>query len=106
MSDKTTDFLYYVENWSGNSRDGKAKDIDGYHYLKMDEAGKILEAYEFYETLEGEKIVTTVPEMAGVSWLKDLGYQDFDDLDAVTEDDFEVVCEAALEKKNSTSSPS
>lgn len=106
---KTTDsikLLYFIEQWSGNSRDGKAQDVDGFHFLKMTPEGDILEAYEAYETEDGVNVVTKVPEMCGVNWLKDLGYQDFDDLESIREEDFEVVFQAALEKRDSTNLPS
>ena len=54
----------------------------------MDKAGNILEAYELYETEEGDEVVTPLPEMHHVNWIKDLGFDDFELLDIIDEKEF------------------
>ncbi len=82
------DFKFAREYWTGDSRDGKCENSDGYHYYRMTPAGLIVEAYEVYEKDDGTQVVSPLPEMQNVDWIKDLGFEDFDALDAVTERDF------------------
>ncbi|MBQ47451.1 MAG: hypothetical protein CMP10_08265 [Zetaproteobacteria bacterium] len=83
--------IYTKEYWTGNSRDGNLVDGDGYHYYKMDESGLITEAYEFYELDDGRKVVSSLPEMANVNWIKDLGFEDLEALEQVEVSEFENI---------------
>ena len=93
-----TEFNYYREYWSGHSRDGGMQDGDGFHYLRMSEDGKIHEAIEYYETLDGVEVVTPMPELVNVNWFKDLGYDSLDILDIVKEADFKRIKGLLTEK--------
>ena len=84
----TNSFLYKKEYWNGNSKDGIIVNGDGLHYFKMDEKGNIFEAYEVYDSDEGDEIVTSLPEMQNINWLKDLGFQDFELLYNIKENEF------------------
>ena len=85
------DIKFLKEYWTGDSRDGLLVNGDGYHYYRMTRDGLILEAYEFYEADDGTEVVSPLPEMQNVDWLKDLGFDDFDDLDEVKENDFQRI---------------
>ena len=74
---------YRKELWDGQSRDGKLIDGEGFHYFKMNDEGQILEAFEFYESLDGENVVSPVPEFENVNWFKDLGYEDLEVLEDI-----------------------
>ena len=76
-----TNFMYTKEYWTGDSRDGSIVNGDGYHYFRMKDKGLIVEAYEMYETEEGDKVVTPLPEMHNVCWIDDLGFEDLEALD-------------------------
>lgn len=80
--------IFSKEYWVGDSRDGIVVNGDGYHFFRMLEGGLILEAYEVYENEEGEEVVTPLPEMHNVSWIKDLGFKDMEELDMIEEKDF------------------
>lgn len=80
--------IYTREYWSGDSRDGNLINGDGYHYFKMTALGKILEAYEYYEQDDGCGIVSPLPEMQNVDWIKDLGFDDMEVLDMINEGEF------------------
>lgn len=82
-------FIYRREFWSGDSRDGKNQNGEGYHYFKMTEDGLIVEAIEIYDAEDGEEVVSNVPEMNKVHWIKDLGFKDFDTLDDLEKNEFE-----------------
>ncbi len=84
-------FTYSKEYWTGDSRDGAVVNGDGYHYYRMSNKGLIVEAYEFYETDEGEEIVSPLPEMQNVNWQKDLGFEDMEALDSIDEIEFERI---------------
>lgn len=83
-----SEWIYTREYWTGDSRDGVIVNGDGYHFFRMQDPGTILEAYEVYETDEGEETVTSMPEMHGVSWISDLGFEDLDVLDVIEESEF------------------
>lgn len=85
------DFIFKKEYWTGDSRDGALVDGDGYHFFKMLSHGLIVEAYEFYEHDDGTEVVTPLPEMQNVDWIKDLGFDDLDDLDSIPEKEFTYV---------------
>lgn len=82
------DVIYAREYWNGDSRDGNLVNGDGYHYYSMTKGGKILEAYEFYETEDGSTVVSPMPEMRNVNWFEDLGFPDMELLDIIREDEF------------------
>lgn len=82
------DEQYAREYWTGDSRDGVLVNGDGYHYYRMTKSGKILEAYEYYETEDGREFVSPLPEMLNVHWIDDLGFEDFEALDIIKEFDF------------------
>jgi hypothetical protein len=84
----TEKMLFKREYWSGDSKDGMIINGDGYHFFCMDEQGKIIDAYELYETEEGDEVVTPLPEMHRVNWIKDLGFKDFEILDSIDEKEF------------------
>lgn len=85
------EIMYTREYWIGDSRDGSLVNGDGYHYYRMLKDGKILEAFECYEKEDGTEVVSPLPEMRNVHWLQDLGFEDFDVLDAVAESEFERI---------------
>ena len=88
-----TDYSYYREYWVGDSRDGSLVNGDGYHYYRMEKDGKIIEAYEYYEQDDGIGVVSPLPEMNGVNWLTDLGFEDMEILDPVKQSEFERIRE-------------
>ncbi len=93
------DIIYTKEYWSGDSRDGVMVNGDGYHFFKMQAAGLILEAYEVYETDEGDEIVAPLPEMHNINWIKDLGFDDLEELDPITESEFERIKEMVTQPR-------
>ena len=82
------EILFVREYWTGDSRDGALINGDGFHFFRMTKPGKILEAYESYELDDGRECVTPCPDMISVHWIDDLGYEDFEILDAVHELEF------------------
>ena len=54
--------VYRREHWSGQSRDGLLVNGDGFHVFRMAEDGQILEAYEYYEALDGTEVASFLPE--------------------------------------------
>lgn len=82
---------YMRETWYGDSRDGKIQNAEGFHYFKFDGSNKILEAFEFYQLYDGSTTVTPLPEMIGVSWTEDLGFENTETLDLISAFDFEQV---------------
>lgn len=80
--------IFAREYWVGDSRDGVLVNGDGYHFFRMLPEGLILEAYEVYENEEGEEVVTPLPEMQNVGWIKDLGFGNLDELDMIAEQEF------------------
>ena len=89
------ELLFAKEYWTGDSRDGVLVNGDGYHYFRMTKSGKILEAYEFYESEDGREFACPLPEMLNVDWITDLGFEDFEALDMIKEYDFTRVKEIA-----------
>jgi hypothetical protein len=86
VADET--YIFAKEYWVGDSRDGVLVNGDGYHFFRMLPQGLIVEAYEVYENEEGEEVVTPLPEMQNVDWIKDLGFEDMEELDMIQEKDF------------------
>ncbi len=64
---------------------------DGYHYYRMSPEGLIFEAYEVYEKEDGEEVVSPLPEMILVDWIRDLGFKDFEILDPISENEFDRI---------------
>lgn len=93
MSHATSSEIYMREYWTGDSRDGLLTSGDGYHYLRMSHDGAILEAIEFYEREDGEEVVTPLPDMTKIHWIKDLGFEDFEALETITEREFDRIKE-------------
>lgn len=89
MAEQAT--IFTKEYWTGDSRDGQVVNGDGYHYYEMSEEGLILDAYEFYETEDGTEVASPLPEMKNISWMKDLGFEDWEVLDIVKKFEFERI---------------
>ncbi len=85
--------IFAKEYWIGDSRDGNLVNGEGFHYYRMLKSGRILEAYEIYEREDGTEVVSPLPEMKGVDWIKDLGFEDLDILDIVPENEYERIKE-------------
>lgn len=77
------DIFYTREQWFGDSRDGIVTSGEGWHYFKMTVPGKILEAYEVYETEAGDEIVTPLPDLAEIDWIHDFGFEDLEALEKI-----------------------
>ena len=90
------ELLFAREYWTGDSRDGVMVNGEGYHYYRMTKSGKILEAYEFYEMDDGRECVSPLPEMLHVHWINDLGFEDFEALDMVMENEFSRIKDIAF----------
>ncbi len=84
-------FIFMKEYWVGDSRDGVLVNGDGYHFFRMLADGLILEAFEVYENEEGEEVVTPLPEMLNVGWIKDLGFDNMEELDPIEEREFQRI---------------
>lgn len=80
--------LFVKEYWFGDSRDGHVVNGDGYHYYQMTKHGKILEAYEYYEKDDGTSVVSPLPEMLNIGWIEDLGFDDLEVLDMISESEY------------------
>ena len=76
-------YTYCKEYWSGDSRDGRLVNGDGFHFFKIQKDGLIIEAFEVYESETGGQVASPMPEMKNVNWLKDLGFDDFEALDEI-----------------------
>ncbi len=85
------DIVFAREYWTGDSRDGHLVNGDGYHYYQITKKGRILEAYEYYEKEDGTYVVSPLPEMLNIDWIKDLGFDDLDVLDFIDESEFESI---------------
>jgi hypothetical protein len=81
------------EYWSGDSRDGQFTNGDGYHYFHMRPDGFVLDAYEYYETDDGEERATRLAEFIGLNWFETFGFEDDELLEAVTRQEFEMIRE-------------
>jgi hypothetical protein len=82
---------YCKEYWHGHSRDGAFQNIEGYHYFKLNDQGDILEAFEYYESEDGEEYVVQMLDFVGINWYQDLGYQDDELLEGVSEAEFFMI---------------
>jgi hypothetical protein len=89
-----TDITWAKEYWTGDSRDGRLVNGDGYHYYQITRDGKILEAYEYYEKEDGSFVVSPLPEMRNIHWIEDLGFDDLEVLDFISESEYLRVKEA------------
>lgn len=83
--------FFAKEYWTGDSRDGHVINGDGWHYYQLEDDGTIIQAFEFYERDDGTQVVSPLPEMLAVSWLKDLGFDDWEALDIIKEFEFERI---------------
>ncbi len=87
----TQQYMFTRDYWSGDSRDGHLVNGEGYHYYRMSAEGLICEAYELYETDDGQEVVCPLPEMNNVDWFKDLGFSDMEILDPIAAEEFERI---------------
>lgn len=85
------DVWYCREFWSGDSRDGQYTNGDGYHYFQMKGNGTVLQAFEYYETDDGEEHSCPVPELVGINWFEFFGFDDDELLEKVPEHEFTYV---------------
>lgn len=85
------DIVFAKEYWAGDSRDGHLVNGDGYHYYQITKKGKILDAYECYEREDGTKVVSPLPEMLNIDWIKDLGFEDLEVLDFIDESEYDYI---------------
>lgn len=92
------EIFFAKEYWTGDSRDGHIVNGDGYHYYQLNQGGRIMEAYEWYEKDDGTTVVSPLPEMLNVGWIEDLGFDDFEVLDIITESEYEEVKEQDTNK--------
>jgi hypothetical protein len=90
------DVMFAKEYWTGDSRDGRLVNGDGYHYYQLTRDGKILEAFEYYEREDGTSVVSPLPEMRNVHWIEDLGFDDLEVLDVIPESEFQQVKESTF----------
>lgn len=81
---KPDEIWYCREYWTGDSRDGKYLNGDGYHYFEMRGDGNVVRAYEYYESDEGEERAMPVPELVGTNWFEFFGFEDDELLETVT----------------------
>ena len=87
------DIVFAREYWTGDSRDGHVINGDGYHYYEITKKGKILDAYEYYEKEDGTSVVSPLPEMLNIDWIKDLGFEDLEVLDIIDESEYDSIKE-------------
>jgi len=88
------DVVFAKEYWTGDSRDGRLVNGDGYHYYRITRQGKILDAYEYYEKEDGSFVVSPLPEMRNVHWIEDMGFEDLEVLDFIPEKEYLRIKEA------------
>lgn len=93
-------FIYAKESWFGDSRDGALESSDGYHYFKIIDGKKIVEAYEFYQHDDGTTVVSPMPEMKNVDWIDDLGFENLESLEIISEQDFSYIKSLGNPQKN------
>jgi hypothetical protein len=98
------DVIFVREYWSGDSRDGSIVNGDGYHFFKMSSPSLILEAFELYETDDGTEVVTRLPEMENIDWVTDLGFANLDDLDVISERDYQKIKDLCAWSRHSEAS--
>ena len=92
-------FIYAREIWHGESRDGVLEDGTGYHYFKMKNSKLIVEAFEYYEADDGQEVSSPLPEMRNIDWIDDLGFEDLETLEIITEDHYNDIKELVEKKK-------
>ncbi len=91
---KAQEILFAKEYWTGDSRDGRLVNGDGYHYYQITSDGRILDAYEYYEKEDGSVVVSPLPEMKNIHWIEDMGFEDLEVLDFIKESEYLRVKEA------------
>ena len=84
------------EYWNGDSRDGQYTNGDGYHYFQMRPDGFVIDAYEYYETDDGEERATRLGEFVGINWYDTFGFEDDEILEAVSRQEFEMIRDLSL----------
>lgn len=89
--DKKQEQRFCREYWTGDSKDGQYTNGDGYHYYKMRRNGDVLDAFEYYETDDGEEHAAHLPELIGVNWFSYFGFEDDELLENVAEQEYEYV---------------
>lgn len=99
LQTKLDDIVFAKEYWFGDSRDGHIVNGDGYHYYQLTKNGKILEAYEYYEKDDGTSVVSPLPEMLNIDWIKDLGFDDLEVLDFISENEYLHIKEMIFETR-------
>ena len=88
------DIVFAKEYWTGDSRDGRLVNGDGYHYYQITREGRILDAYEYYEKEDGTFVVSPLPEMRNIHWIEDMGFEDLEVLDFINESEYLRIKEA------------
>jgi hypothetical protein len=88
------DIMFAKEYWTGDSRDGRLVNGDGYHYYSITRDGRIIDAYEYYEKEDGSFVVSPLPEMRNVHWIEDMGFEDLEVLDFINETEYLRIKEA------------
>jgi hypothetical protein len=89
---------FFKETWAGNSRDGELVNGEGWHFFRIQRGSTIVEAYELYLTEDGDDVVTILPDMVGVDWIRDFGFADLEELEEIPEDEFLTVKECHQER--------
>ncbi len=89
---------FYKETWAGNSRDGELVNGEGWHFFRMQQGSAISEAYELYLSEDGDEVVTILPDMVGVDWIRDFGFTDLAELEEIPEDEFIMIKESHQER--------
>ena len=69
---------YCKEYWNGDSKDGVYVNGDGYHFYKIEGNGNIIDAFEFYESDDGEERSLHLPDLIGINWYAFFGYTEND----------------------------
>ncbi len=82
---------YCREYWTGDSRDGQYLNGDGYHYFQMKDDGFVIDAYEYYETDDGEERSCRLSEFVGINWFDYFGFEDDELLEEVPHQEFELI---------------
>ena len=83
--------IYAKEYWTGDSRDGVLINGEGYHFFKMKKSGLIVEAFEVYESDDGDEVATPLSEMENINWIEDLGFDNLDILDLIDEQEYKRI---------------
>jgi hypothetical protein len=93
------------EYWTGDSRDGQYTNGDGYHYFQMTQDGAVIDAYEYYETDDGEEHSARLGEFIGINWFDYFGFEDDELLEEVARHEFEMIKDLSAPDDKSSPSP-